>query len=505
MLPAPKHGSAHRGHSGAREGKVGDTPLEQLNFASSSGPCQNYEIDQQEDVIKETMAPNLIHNDDTTLKDQLSRSALRREFGQAIAACKPPHVFGLHGDWGSGKTSFLQQLRFELDQLTVPDAKESGLTPNSFGNHIVTVWFDAWRYQSEPLPVVALLQEIRRQLGRTSLIGEGVEQVKKLADIGVRSVMNSFDDVLKIIKLESISTKAIQERGETWEKEHLHTRLGTDSIRDFLEQAIDTLLEWKELDSSTGSARLVVFIDDLDRCPPATAFKLLEALKVHLSLPNCIFVLGMSQQTVVEAIASELKRDEKDAAPRLKAEAYLEKLCTNVWRLPLPDRENNLAFFTSLLSDQLLQQKLPEKLTTCRCLPPNPRRLKALANVVNRLWQNLSEVERTAEHSELATLFYGYVYQFHGDLFRRWQWDYDYLERMKEFANSSGEMNQDNKAAGFEGLILPQKFGEEDNPISNYPDPSTAGVFWIAPLLQRGGPCHTIRSTDFTPLHRIGL
>lgn len=451
------------------------------------------------------MASNLIHNDETTLKDQLSRSVLRREFGRAIAECNPPHVFGLHGDWGSGKTSFLKQLRYELDQLNSADAEHADLTPNFFGNHIVTVWFDAWRYQSEPLPVVALLQEIRRQLGRTNLIGEGVEQVKKLADIGVRSVMNSFDDVLKLIKLESVSTKGIQATGENWEKEHLQTRLGTDSIREFLEQAIDTLLKWKRIDASIGTARLVVFIDDLDRCHSGTAFKLLEALKVHLSLPNCIFVLGMNQQTVVEAIAGELKRDEKDAAPRLKAEAYLEKLCTNVWRLPLPCRESTLTFFTSLLHDQPLKEKLRELLENCRCLPPNPRRLKALANIVNRLWFNLSDSDRISEYSELTTIFYAYIYQFHGDLFRRWQWDHDYLERMKEFSNSSGDMNEDNKAAGFEGLILPQKFGEESNPISNYPDPSIAGVFWIAPLLQRGGPCHTIRSTDFMPLHNIGL
>lgn len=445
---------------------------------------------------------NPIHNDEITLHDQLERRALRCEFGKAIATCQPPHVFGLHGEWGCGKTSFLRQLRYELDDLKSTES-DHGLQSNRFSNQIVTVWFEAWRYQSEPLPVVALLQEIRRQLEQRSMLKKASAEAKKLAEISLRSVMNNFDDIAKLLKLESISTKGIQATGESWEKDHLQSRLGTDSIREFLEHAVSSLLKWKAKDSTNGSARLVVFIDDLDRCQPATAFKLLEALKVHLALPNCIFVLGMNQQTVVEAIASELKRDEKDAAPRLKAEAYLEKLCTNVWRLPLPD--DCLNFFTALLWDDELRTSLQTGLANCRCLPPNPRRLKALANIVNRLWENLSKEERGEANSAYGTLLYAYIYQFHGDLFRRWQWDKDYIERIKDFAKSSGEVVKDAEAAGFSGLILPQKHGEDGALTSNYPDPSTAGVFWIAPLIQKDGPCPTIRPQDFASLHRIGL
>lgn len=54
------------------------------------------------------------HNDEPVLSDRLGRAALVREVGEAILKCRPPQVFGVHGDWGLGKTSFLHQLHYYL-------------------------------------------------------------------------------------------------------------------------------------------------------------------------------------------------------------------------------------------------------------------------------------------------------------------------------------------------------------------------------------------------------
>ena len=44
--------------------------------------------------------------------------------------------------------------------------------------------------------------------------------------------------------------------------------------------------------------RIVVFIDDLDRCSPKKALEVLESIKVFLDIEGFIYVLGISHETI---------------------------------------------------------------------------------------------------------------------------------------------------------------------------------------------------------------
>ena len=96
-----------------------------------------------------------------------------------VAKGKPPQVIGVHGDWGSGKTSFLLQLQWRLtgECPQLPKERRLGMSkPERPYDNVTVVWFEAWRYQYEAVPIVALLQEIRSQLPLDQQAPQAVQQ-----------------------------------------------------------------------------------------------------------------------------------------------------------------------------------------------------------------------------------------------------------------------------------------------------------------------------------------
>ena len=81
--------------------------------------------------------------------------------------------------------------------------------------------------------------------------------------------------------------------------------------------------------------RLVVFIDDLDRCMPEKAIEVLEAIKLFLDVQGCIFVLGLDQEVIARGI--ELKYRELGLEKRANYQTL-----SNRWQ-PLPGKDHPTA------------------------------------------------------------------------------------------------------------------------------------------------------------------
>ena len=78
--------------------------------------------------------------------------------------------------------------------------------------------------------------------------------------------------------------------------------------------------------------RLVVFVDDLDRCLPEKAIEVLEALKLFLDVEGWVFVLALDAEAIQNAIRHRYQGD-------VKAREYLKKIVQVPFILPPIDPE----------------------------------------------------------------------------------------------------------------------------------------------------------------------
>ena len=433
-----------------------------------------------------------MHNDEPTLIDNLDRQPMIKEVGDAIARCKPPQVFGIHGDWGLGKTSFLHQIQWYLtgdcpqqNQEEIASANEHELEKEKYKNVLRTVWFDAWRYQYEEVPVVALLQEMRSQLSWGHKIG-GV--ASRVSEIAVGGALLSMEDLTKKIGFQYSKFRDVSRE---WETKNLTVSLPSHALREHLQKAIGQLLPKKR--RNTPTPRLAVFIDDVDRCEPEVAYRLLEGLKIYLTLDNCVFILGMNQRVIENAIGSRMQGvSEED--PKLRTAAYMEKLCQNVWQLPAIRNPGEVL-------DKLLQETVDCKIVRdwitkvvkdTPCLPPNPRRLKGLANLIGRLShlfpQNLKLQDEALVEARILVVV-AYIYQFHADVYIRWQAELGLWNKICDWCNDSKL-----ELPFLQSLVLPNKIVRDETTATpsisietTYPDPTGTDIFWIQPMITSFG------------------
>ena len=83
-------------------------------------------------------------------------------------------------------------------------------------------------------------------------------------------------------------------------------------------------------------ARIVLFIDDLDRCLPEITLEVLEAIKLYLAIPQIMFVVGLDRE-VVDGVV--VKHYETHGLGKDKARQYLDKIFQVEIQIPPSERQ----------------------------------------------------------------------------------------------------------------------------------------------------------------------
>ena len=229
------------------------------------------------------------------LKDPIGRNSDVLSFAELLNTVEGNCSISLDGSWGSGKTFFVKQVKMfldannatlcpfnEEDQYSIISAwtqHHRGAEPNFKPQ--VTIYYDAWENDNDTDPILSLVYSIVREFG---------EQVS----LDLETKASFFQAASALLEIFT---------GKNWTSiaESLRSEDPLDGIRKHkdIEKKIKEFLD--SLLSERGE-RLVIFVDELDRCKPSYAVQLLERIKHYFTNDRITFVFSINSNELQHTI-----------------------------------------------------------------------------------------------------------------------------------------------------------------------------------------------------------
>ncbi len=385
-----------------------------------------------------------------------------------------PLTIGIFGTWGAGKTSLMSMVKAHIDERGLPRYR--------------TVWFNAWKYNKEEALWRALIlrvldalrprkedgtlyaeeelgQEQRamvrdldrleeslyrtvewQELGRWTLdwakalrgTAEGAAEIALAFVPGGLPLVNLLKGTAKAItgQDEQAVAEAFRREVQSYRREQLR------SLEQF-EGQFRTLLDRYVV---RHEGRLIVFVDDLDRCLPEKTIEVLEAIKLFLDVPGCVFLLGIDHEAVQEAVQTRYQGE-------VKGRQYLEKIIQLPFLLPPIDAEDMRGFVTTLVPH------LPD----LRCadvfalgLAPNPRQVKRTVNVFLLVWKlSRQKLPQAIQPVRLAKVVV--IQHSHPDLYQLLREVPRYLRELEAYFRAEEERTMERAAPVMEAEVEGEK------------------------------------------------
>ena len=268
-----------------------------------------------------------LFDDNPTTTDRLGFSTLTEITVETLTRPNlDPVCVGITGPWGSGKSSIVLQVKAAL----------------SGRNDVLVVYVEPWAFDPNTDPKAHLIGDV------LNAISAQVQETKG---------NNEFRDRLKGLLGRVRWARAVRLAATTAltaqlpNIENLADLFGPAESDTVVEPSIDgfrdEFVELMEDEQLKSLSRVVVVVDDLDRCLSDTVIAVLEAIKLFLSVPKMAFLVAADETAVRSAIAS---RYGAGVGATKLAERYLDKIVQIPVRVPVLDRLSVEAYVLQLLS-----------------------------------------------------------------------------------------------------------------------------------------------------------
>lgn len=332
--------------------------------------------------------------------DILQRSELGQKLSNLVNQIDGPFVVAVDGQWGTGKTYFLQRWL---------GAHEGG----------IPVYFDAFAndYIGDPLPGLITALTSRMKKSDESTFQMVKEFVSRLSVFAVRKAL---DSVTSGISEEAIAIgqevqgknkeRSRQVFSEYWKREE-DKRTAMVEFKAALSKLANSVSE------NRNGATLIFVVDELDRCRPDYALEVLEIVKHFFDVPRVHFVVGVNMYALECMVRNRYGND-------IDAHQYLSKFFHTNLELPhsivgdteheatliyfrdLTDRANVLTEFREIVAEMIQKvqvasnvslrdiEKIVRSLILSKVEMANPYNPNVYGRIVVAITLILSEVIR---------------------------------------------------------------------------------------------------------------
>jgi hypothetical protein len=372
---------------------------------------------------------------------------------EIISESEPCFAIGIFGGWGSGKTTLMQAIQRRLESRGVLE------NPKRI---FIGVNFNAWRFEREPSLLVPLLDTIRDSLAKWAK--------RPGADQGVKEAARKMGRVVRGLAAglsAEVGVPGAVKIGYDLDKGMSEMRRVTETGRRDKPQSlyVAAFAELSEaIEKLDKAIRVVVFVDDLDRCMEWNALEVLESMKLFFDLRGFIFVVGVDEIAIQRAVRARLSGSghaaagpstggaglgvttrpeaEQDYLEKSESE-YLDKIIQVTYRLPQATTRELAKLLTTMSEEDAAAGALPDPPLVAKYLRHiavndriNPRAVKKFLNVYTlrtRATTRTTTTKKREPKAVLALQVLEFRYDWQG-LYKKILFDWRFFkEALKKF------------------------------------------------------------------------
>ena len=204
----------------------------------------------------------------------------------------------LNGAWGSGKTFILQMIEEQLSKK----------------QEYVIIKYDAWENTFYDDPLIAMLycildtlenlvsEDVLETISAGQKKKKSIEMAKKIGE----AIMETAAENNKVVKFSKDAIDKVKSIIKSYKETSLATNAQTEDYKSystFLKQTIKQLNEISSQEVYEGKqTKLIVFVDEIDRCLPDEQLKILERMHHLFDVKNCAVIVAMNQDCITKTV-----------------------------------------------------------------------------------------------------------------------------------------------------------------------------------------------------------